>query len=94
MIITEDTIAKEESQSYKQIYKNVENKKKVEITITPNPSPRIKKRLRQEQFHQEHNQMGKELLALAKTSTTKDMPISHDPLLPWVIFIQNTMEEI
>ena len=44
--ITEDTIVIKESQSDKQVYKHVENKKKVDTNITHTPSPRIKKRLR------------------------------------------------
>ena len=85
----EDTIANEEYQSDKQLYQDVEHKKKIDTYITPTPSPRIKKRLRREQFLQEHKQMGKEVLALAKTCTTQDMLICNDPLLPQVILIQN-----
>ena len=79
---TEDTIVIKESPSDQQIYKDVENKKKVETNITPTPSPRIKKRLRREQFLQKHKQMGKEVHALAKTCTAKDMSASRVILVP------------
>ena len=85
----EETILQKESQEDNEIFKNLENKKIFETDTTPTPSPRIKKRLRREQFLQEHKQMGKEVLALAKTCTTQDMLICNDPLLPQVILIQN-----
>ena len=89
MSIIEDTIAKEEYQSDKQIYKDVEHMKIFETNIPPTPSPRIKKRLRREQFLLEHKHLGKEVLALAKTWTTQDMLICNDNLVPQVILIQN-----
>ena len=85
----EDTIANEEYQSDQQLYQDVEHKKNLYTNITPTPSPRIKKRLRREQFLQEHKQMGKEVLALAKTCTTQDMLICNKPLFPRVILVEN-----
>ena len=67
----EETILQKESQEDNEIFKNLANKKIFETDTTPTPSPRIKKRLRREQFLQEHKQMGKEVLALTKTSTNK-----------------------
>ena len=83
----EETILQKQSQEDNEIFKNFENKKIFETDTTPTPSPRIKKRLRREQFLQEHKQMGKEVLALAKTSTNKDLSIGNDPVLHQVILI-------
>ena len=50
-----------------------------ETNITPTPSPRIKKRLRREQFLQEHKQMGKIVLAMAKAPVSpEDISIKQD----------------
>ena len=83
----EETIAKKESQEDNEIYNILENRKIFDTDTTPTPSPRIKKRLRREQFLQEHKQMGKEVLALAKTSTNKDLSIGNDPVRHQVMLI-------
>merc|ERR1712106_608413 len=48
--------------------KNIKNKKLFDSNITPTPSPRIKKRIRREQFLQEHKEMGKSVLKMAKST--------------------------
>ena len=83
----EETIVQKESQEDNKICKNLENKKIFDTDIAPTPSPRIKKRLRRDQFLQEHKQMGKEVLALAKTTTNKDISICNNPVLYQVILI-------
>ena len=45
-----------------------QNRKLFELTITQTPSPRIKKRIRREQFLQEHKDMGKLVLKMAKST--------------------------
>ena len=80
-----DIIIKEESQNNNEGCKslniasleNTANMKIFETNITPTPSPRIKRRLRREQFLQEHKQMGKVVLAMAKTQDSeKATPIT------------------
>ena len=68
----------QESLSNKQKSNKTENNKLFDTNITPTPSPRINKRLRREQFLQEHKEMGKSVLAMAKASTTPDMAAAPD----------------
>ena len=58
--------------------KSTENSKLFDKNITPTPSPRINKRLRREQILQEHKQMGKEVLAMAKASTYSENHILNN----------------
>ena len=58
--------------------KSTENSKMFDKNITPTPSPRINKRLRREQILQEHKQMGKEVLAMAKASTYSENHILNN----------------
>ena len=47
--------------------KKIPNIKLFDSNITPTPSPRIKKKLRREQFLEEHKKIGKLVLSMAKT---------------------------
>ena len=52
------------------MYEIAHNSKLFDSNITPTPSPRIKKRIRREQFLQEHKEMGKLVLKMAKSTVS------------------------
>ena len=64
--------ASKENEKFKPLIqnssKNMQNKKLFDSNITPTPSPRMKKRTRREQFLQEHKEMGKMVLKMAKST--------------------------